>query len=137
MAETTVNLVSKNQEQPSKAGEKSIATREESRYIVPPADIYETGDALTVVVDLPGVDKKDVDIRVEDNTLTIRGKAGYDPPKNLLREEFNLSGYFRQFLLSEEVDQGKIMAETKHGVLVIRLPKAEKTKPRQIQVKLG
>ncbi len=108
-----------------------------TRYIVPPVDIYETDDALTVVVDLPGVGKDNVDVRVEENILTIKGNLDYEPPENLLLGEFNLQGYYRQFQLSDEVNQDRISAESKNGVLTIRLPKAEKSKPMQIEVKLG
>jgi hypothetical protein len=73
----------------------------------------------------------------EDNILTIKGKADYIPPASLLRGEFNLQGYYRQFQLSDDVDQSKITAESKNGVLAVCLPKAEKSKPRRIKVKLG
>lgn len=116
---------------------KALATREENRYMVPPVDIYETDKALAVIVDLPGVHKDGVDIRVDQGILTIKGKIRYQPPKNLIRSEFGLLDFFRQFQLSDEVDQGKITAESKNGVLTITLPKAEKAKPRQIEVKVG
>ena len=116
---------------------KALATREENRYMVPPVDIYETDKALAVIVDLPGVHKDGVDIRVDQDILTIKGKIRYQPPKNLIRGEFGLLDFFRQFQLSDEVDQGKITAESKNGVLTITLPKAEKAKPRQIEVKVG
>jgi len=117
--------------------EKSLATRDEALYIAPPVDIFETEDALTVIADLPGVGKEAVDIRVEDDILTIKGKAGYKRPENMILEEFDLHGYFRQFQLSDEVDQSKISAETKNGVLTITLPKAEKSKPKRIKVNVG
>jgi HSP20 family protein len=117
--------------------EKSLATRDETLYIAPPVDIFETEEALTVVADLPGVSKDDVDIRVEDNVLTIKGKADYTLQAGAVREEFDLQGYYRQFKLSDEVDQSKISAETKNGVLTITLPKAEKTKPKRIKVNIG
>jgi len=120
-----------------KPEEKAVATRDETRYIAPPVDIYETDDSLVVVVDLPGVDKNGIDIRVEDGLLTIKGKAEYNPPANSLRDEFNLQGYYRQFQLSDEVDQSKISAELKNGVLTVHLRKAEKSKPRQIPVTGG
>jgi HSP20 family protein len=116
---------------------KTLATRDEARYMVPPVDIYETDSALAVIVDLPGVRKNDVDIRVDQNVLTIKGKVQYEPPKNLVRGEFGLTDFFRQFQLSDEVDQAKISAESKNGVLTITLPKAEKAKPRQVKVKVG
>jgi len=105
--------------------------------MVPPVDIYETDSALTVIADLPGVRKEDVDIRVDKNILTIRGKTKYKPPKDLIRGEFGLLDFFRQFQLSDEVDQTKISAESKNGVLALTLPKAEKAKPRQVKVKVG
>ncbi len=137
MTEQTAVLTTENQANVRPTGDKPLATRDETRYIAPPVDIYETDDALVVVADLPGVKSDEVDIRVEDNILTIKGKADYDPPANILRGEFNLQGYYRQFQLSDEVDQGKISAESKNGVLTIRLPKAEKSKPRQIKVRMG
>ena len=120
----------------SKEG-KTLATREETRYMVPPVDIYESDDSLAVIVDLPGVHKDDVDIRVDQDILTIKGKVKYEGPKGLIRREFGLLDFFRQFQLSNEVDQTRISAETKNGVLTITLPKAEKAKPRQVKVKVG
>jgi HSP20 family protein len=116
---------------------KTLATREENRYMVPPVDIYETDNTLAVIVDLPGVHKEGVDIRVDQDILTIKGKIRYKPPKGLIRGEFGLLDFFRQFQLSDEVDQEKISAESKNGVLTITLPKAEKAKPRQVKVKVG
>ncbi len=137
MSEQTAVMTAEKQATATATGEKSLATREETRYLVPPVDIFETNDALTVVVDLPGVNKDNVDVRVEENILTIKGNADYEPPANPLPGEFNLQGYYRQFQLSDEVDQSRISAESKNGVLTIILPKAEKSKPRQIKVKLG
>ncbi|MEJ2246905.1 MAG: Hsp20/alpha crystallin family protein [Acidobacteriota bacterium] len=116
---------------------KTLATREENRYMVPPVDIYETENALAVIVDLPGVHKDGVDIRVDQDILTIKGKIRYKPPKDLIRGEFGLLDFFRQFQLSDEVDQEKITAESKNGVLTITLPKAEKAQPRLVKVKVG
>jgi HSP20 family protein len=121
----------------SSGADKTLATREEDRYMVPPVDIYEASKALSVIVDLPGVQKSDVDIRVDKDVLTIKGKVNYEPPKDLIRGEFGLLDFFRQFQLTDEVDQEKISAETKNGVLTITLPKAEKAKPRQVKVKVG
>lgn len=137
MSEQTSVLAAEKPATVRTQGEKSLATRDETRYIVPPVDIYETEDALTVVVDLPGVTKNGVDVRVEDDVLTIKGKADYEAPANLLVGEFSLQGYYRQFQLTEEVDQKNISAECKNGVLTVRLPKAEKSKPMQIKVKVG
>jgi HSP20 family protein len=116
---------------------KKLATREDTRYMVPPVDIYETENALAVIVDLPGVRKEDVEIRVDQDILTIKGNVKYEPPKDLIRREFGLLNFYRQFQLSNEVNQEKISAESKNGVLTITLPKVEKAKPRQVQVKVG
>jgi len=137
MAEQTAVLTTEKAGSPDQAGEKSLATRDDAVYIAPPVDIFENGDSLIVVADLPGVEKDGVDIRIEDNILTIKGNAKYTQPADVLRQEFTLQNYYRQFQLSDEVDQSKISAESKNGVLTIMLPKAEKSQPRQIKVKVG
>jgi HSP20 family protein len=136
MAEQTAALTTEKAGSPDRTGEKSLATRDDAIYIAPPVDIFENEDSLIVVVDMPGVDKGGVDIRVEDDILTIKGNAKYAQPSNVLRQEFTLQNYYRQFQLSDEVDQNKISAESKNGVLTIALPKAEKAKPKQIKVKV-
>jgi len=137
MTEKTAVLAPDKTRPVTASTEKSLATRDDTLYIAPPVDIFETEDALTVVADLPGVSKDDVDIRVEDDVLTIKGKANYALPASSVHEEFNLQGYYRQFRLSDEVDQNKISAETQNGVLTITLPKAEKSKPKRIKVNVG
>jgi len=137
MAEQTAALTTEKAGSPDKTGEKFLATRDESIYIAPPVDIFENEESLIVVVDLPGVDKDGVDLRVEDNILTIKGNAKYAQPANVLRQEFTLQNYYRQFQLSDEVDQSRISAESKNGVLTIMMPKAEKSKPKQIKVRVG
>jgi len=137
MAEQTAALTTERTGTPDKTGGKSLATRDDAVYIAPPVDIFENEDSLIVVADLPGVEKEGVDIRVEDDILTIKGIAKYNQPATVLRQEFSLQNYYRQFQLSDEVDQSKILAESKNGVLTITLPKAEKSKPKQIKVKVG
>jgi HSP20 family molecular chaperone IbpA len=137
MAEQTAALTTEKKGSPDKAGEKSLATRDEAFYITPPVDIFENEESLIVVADLPGVDKDGVEIQVDDNLLSIKGKAKYIQTATVLRQEFTLQNYYRQFQLSDKVDQGKIKAESKNGVLTITLPKAEKSKPKQIEVKVS
>jgi len=122
---------------PQKREEQVPQTREEARTLVPPVDIFDVEDGLAVVVDLPGVEKEAIEVRVENDVLTIGGKAGHASPGNGLYREFELVNYFRQFQLSEHVDQEKIKAEMKYGVLTIFLPKAEKAKPRKIAVNIA
>jgi HSP20 family protein len=136
MSNQTAGLTTDKQATMQAPSERALATRDETRYIAPPVDIYETETDLIVVADLPGVDKDGVDVQVEDNILTIKATASYAPPPNLLVTEFNLQGYYRQFQLTDEVDQSKIAGEARNGVLTITLPKAEKAKPRQIRVQL-
>jgi HSP20 family protein len=116
-------------------GEREV-TRARDRYVRPPVDIYETKDALVLVADLPGVDKKDLEISVDNDELTIQARASYAPAgKGPVYREFDLTGFFRQFDLGEEIDQGKISAELKNGVLTLNMPKVPEAKPRQIEVK--
>ncbi len=127
--------------------EKTVATRNEEKNVVkrevtrhpeyfvsPLVDIYETEEGLTLLADLPGVEKDGLKIAVEEGILTIEGKVADRPREDLLMQEFEPVNFFRQFELSEVVDQNRIAAELKHGVLTLRLPKAEKAKPRQIEV---
>lgn len=131
MAERTV---------PVSSGGKVPTSREETRsqeqYVTPPVDIFETAEGLVVKADLPGVAKEGLDVRVENNLLTIRAKAGHAAPGDPLYREYTLVNFFRQFELNERVDQVKISADLKHGVLTLNLPKAEEAKPRKIEIKV-
>jgi HSP20 family protein len=132
MAEKTVATRSQQPTTPSRE-----ETRSQERYITPPVDIYETGEGLVVKADLPGVAKESMDVRVENNLLTIRAKAAHVAPGDPIYREYGLVNFFRQFELNERVDQAKIAAELKHGVLTLNLPKAEEAKPRRIDVKVA
>ena len=119
--------------------ENAPASREETRsqekYITPPVDIFENSDGLVVKADLPGVAKEALEVRVDNNLLTIRGKAAHTAPGQPVYREYTLVNFFRQFELNDKVDQSKISAELKHGVLTLSLPKAEEAKPRKIEVR--
>jgi HSP20 family protein len=120
---------------------RELENKEEStipaRVFLPTADIYETNDALNVVLEMPGVDKKSVDIRVEDGVLKIEGQLDFSKYQGLqpLYTEYNVGHYSRSFRLSSKIDQNKIAAELNDGVLSLLLPKVEEAKPRTIQVK--
>jgi HSP20 family molecular chaperone IbpA len=118
-----------------KASSSREVTRSRERYIAPPVDIYETNEGLALMADLPGVSKENLDVRVENDMLTIRGNASHKAPGDPIYREYELANFFRQFELGEKVDQGRIAAELKHGVLTLSLPKAEEAKPRRIEVK--
>lgn len=111
-------------------------TRSRERYIAPPVDIYETKEGLGLIADLPGVSKERLDVRVENSILTIQGSASHKIPGDSVYREYELVNFFRQFELGEKVDQGRITADLKHGVLTLTLPKAEEAKPRRIEVKV-
>jgi HSP20 family molecular chaperone IbpA len=132
MAEKTIATRSQKSATPSRE-----ETRSQEQYITPPVDIYETQEGLVVKADLPGVAKDSMDVRVENNLLTIRANAAHVAPGDPIYREYELANFFRQFELNERVDQSKISAELNHGVLTINLPKAEEAKPRKIDVKIA
>jgi HSP20 family molecular chaperone IbpA len=109
-------------------------TRTQEKFIPPLVDIYETEEGLTVLADLPGVKKEDMDLKVADNILTIQGRTSHVSKGTPLYKEFELVNFYRQFQVSEEIDQAKINAALKHGVLHLKLPRAEKSKPKQVKV---
>ena len=109
-------------------------TRTRERYVTPPVDIYELPDGLVVMADVPGVPHEHLDVRVDNHVLTLRAQTGHAHPADLTYREYELVNYFRQFELNDKVDEGKISADLKHGVLTLTLPKAEDAKTRKIAV---
>jgi len=105
--------------------------------LLPPMDIVEDVEGISLIADLPGVSKDGLGIRVDGNTLTIEGEAELDMPAGLesTYAEIRSVHYQRSFTLSRELDSGKVDAELKHGVLTLRIPKREESKPRRIEVK--
>lgn len=108
--------------------------------ITPPVDIYETGDALVLEADIPGLSLGDLDIRVEENTLTIRGER--KPNQEISEEGCHRSerpyGVFaRSFSLPNTVDPERIQAAYNNGVLRLNMAKREESKPRQIKIQVG
>jgi HSP20 family protein len=124
-------------QQKRELGKKEEESTIPARVFLPTADIYETNDALNVVLEMPGVDKNSVDIRVEDGVLKIEGRLDFSKYQGLqpLYTEYNVGHYSRSFRLSSKIDQNKIAAELNDGVLSLVLPKVEEAKPRTIQVK--
>lgn len=103
----------------------------------PAVDIYETPNELVVKADLPDVNEKDIDVRVENNLLTIRGERKFEKSvseENFLRVERTYGAFSRSFSLPNTVNAEKIGAEYKNGVLTVTLPKREESKPRQVKV---
>ena len=124
---------------PQEGMQKSLAkeaTRTQDLYVTPAVDIYETQDGLVVLADLPGVSKESMRVEVDNNILTLEGASHDETPGDLVHREYELVNFFRQFELSDKVDQAKISAELKHGVLTLHLPKAEEAKPRKIPIRV-
>jgi HSP20 family protein len=108
-----------------------------SRPWSPAVDIFETEDALTLRADLPDVKTEDIDIRVENNTLTLKGSRKFNKEENAKgyhRIERSYGDFLRSFAVPPTVETDKVAAEYKNGVLTITLPKKETAKPRQVKV---
>ena len=108
-----------------------------ARTFVPTSDIYESDQALTLVMEMPGVDKSNIDVGVENDVLTVAGRVDFSKYEKLqpVYTEYMIGHYRRSFSLSpSRIDQDEIRAETKDGVLTLTLPKAEQAKPRKITV---
>jgi HSP20 family molecular chaperone IbpA len=116
--------------------EKKQESTVRSRAFVPVTDIFETEQALSVILEMPGVAKENVEIGVENDVLTIEGRIDYSAYEGLqpIYTEYNVGHYVRSFQLSNKIEQSAISAEMKDGVMTLRLPKAEKAKPRKITV---
>jgi HSP20 family molecular chaperone IbpA len=108
-----------------------------ARVFIPTADIYETPSELKVVLEMPGIEKNNVEISLEDGVLHVEGRLDLSKYQGLqpLYTEYNVGHYARSFQLSGKIDQSKIAAEMKDGVLSLTLPKVEEAKPRTIRVK--
>src|SRR4051812_30786012 len=98
-----------------------------SRQFMPVTDIFETDQALTLIVEMPGVKKETVDVQVENDVLTIQGRIDFSNYEGLqpVYTEYNVGDYARGFQLSSKVDQSKIEAQLRDGVMTLVLPKAE------------
>jgi len=104
---------------------------------LPPVDVYEDQESLVLTTELPGIEPKAVDVRVEDGVLTLRGERKMekeDKKENYLRVERSYGSFTRSFTLPSTVDPDKVKAEFKNGLLRIAIPKREESKPRTIKV---
>jgi HSP20 family protein len=116
-----------------KAQEPTMPTR----AFLPTTDIFESEDALTLVLEMPGVDRGNIDVSVENGVLTVEGKINFDKYEGLqpAYSEYNIGPYRRSFRVSSRIDPDKIKAEIRDGVITLVLPKAEEAKPRRIEVR--
>jgi HSP20 family protein len=119
---------------------KELVSKEEKtipgRYFIPSADIYETEEALAVVMEMPGVEKKDLDVGLENDVLRVDGRIDFTKYKDMepVYAEYNVGHYARSFALSNTIDQEKIAANFEDGVLTLTLPKAKHAQPRKIAI---
>jgi HSP20 family protein len=107
---------------------------------VPPTDIFEEADGIRIMLELPGLKPEDVKLTLENSTLTIRGEKKQVAEENTTkvhRYERSYGAFERSFSLPTTVDPERVTAKFENGVLTVWVPKAEKAKPREIQVKVG
>lgn len=127
------------QEQFNRVFDDTFRFRDESALTAwaPAVDIYETENELVLKADLPDINEKDLDIRLENNTLTIQGERKFEKQvseDNYLRVERAYGSFTRSFALPSSVNPDQIHAEYQNGVLTVRMPKREESKPRQIKL---
>jgi HSP20 family protein len=117
--------------------EKAQEATRPTRAFLPNADIFETEEALTVVLEMPGVDRDNIDVSVENGLLTVEGSINFSKYEGLepVYSEYNIGPFRRTLRISNRIDQDKIRAEMRDGVITLVLPKAEEAKPRRIEVK--
>ena len=119
---------------------KELETEQEQtvpgKFYVPYTDIHETGDALVVTMEMPGVEKRNVEVGLEKNVLSIEGRIDFDPYQDLepVYTEYNVGHFRRSFTISSEIDRDKIAASIEDGVLTLRLPKLAEQVARKIEV---
>jgi len=119
---------------------KELVSKEEktvpARYYVQNTDILETDDALTVVMEIPGVEKKNVDVSIENDVLRVEGRIDFSKYGGMepLYTEYNVGHFARAFTLSDKIDQQQITAQLDDGVLTLTLKKAKEAMPRKIAI---
>jgi len=118
------------------SGEGEVSTR----TWAPPVDIYENGDSLVLKAELPGINPDDVEIRVEDNTLYLKGERKFEKEvneQNYHRVERSYGTFTRTFSLPNSIDADKVAANYKDGVLTLTMPKKEEAKPKTIKINVS
>ena len=128
---------------PQLKGKKEVRALKEMTHtgpvFIPAVDIFENQDALVLIADMPGIDSDGVDIHLKDSELTISGRRVKEERNEVttIYTEYESGSFLRSFTLSNVIDQAKIEASMKDGILKVILPKAESAKPRRIVVQTG
>ena len=132
------NESSNVQQQPQQQAQRRGA-QQDDRVMVPRVDVVEDESGITLLADLPGVPKEQLELKVEGDTLQIEGTVAAFAPEGLeaLYAEVRLPRYRRAFTLSRELDTGAIQAQLRDGVLNLRIPKQAHAQPRRIDVQVG
>jgi HSP20 family protein len=119
--------------------DRTEVARNAQATMLPPVDVIEDATGITLFADLPGVSKDKLNLHVEGDTLSIEGDVSVEMPQGMEASyaEVSLPRYRRVFTLSKELDAGKVSAELNHGVLKLRIPKAEHAQPRRIEIRAG
>ena len=131
------------QEQASRQSAQSVqqaaASRQREQTLLPPVDVIEDKNGITLYADLPGVPKDKLQVEFEADTLTIEGEVAVDTPENMNSSyaEVRQPRYRRSFTLSRDLDGGNATAEFRHAVLTLRIPKADHAQPRRIEVRVA
>lgn len=115
------------------------AANTDAATLLPPVDVFEDADGITIKADLPGVARERLSIQVDRGMLTIDGEASIDMPEGMqaLYADLRSTHFRRSFTLSHELETDKISAEMKDGVLTLHIPKRAELQPRKIQISVG
>ncbi|WP_084267821.1 Hsp20/alpha crystallin family protein [Azohydromonas lata] len=129
----------RNVQQPAQQPAAAQRAPKDDRAMVPRVDVFEDESGITLLADLPGVPREQLELKVEGDTLLIEGAVAAFAPEGLeaLYAEVRLPRYRRAFTLSRELDAGAIQAQLRDGVLNLRIPKQAHAQPRRIEVQLG
>jgi HSP20 family molecular chaperone IbpA len=128
-----------NNEVQTTTGGPAAAKAAPAPHVVPPVDVFEDEAGITLLADLPGVNRERLGVRVDGDSLLIEGTAEAVGPRDMdiVYGEAQVAAYRREFTLSRELDASRIEAQLKDGVLRLTIPKAEEAKPRRIEVRVG
>ncbi|MCF8241606.1 MAG: Hsp20/alpha crystallin family protein [Melioribacteraceae bacterium] len=130
MTEEKVNINNKE----NKSWEEAL---ENESWVAPLIDIYETSEEYNLIANLPGVEKNGLKIKLEDGHLIIMGRIDYTDAMNkkYILKEIETGNYYRRFKIADAVDESKIDASFQNGQLTLSLPKHERLKPKNIEIK--
>jgi HSP20 family molecular chaperone IbpA len=142
-AGTTRQEVNRQNDPPQASSRQDVSrpdtARRDTQAMTPRVDVLEDETGITVVADMPGVSKDSLEIKVENDALSIEGAVSAAAPQAMeaTYAEVRIPRYRRSFTLSRELDSGRIEAQLKDGVLRLRIPKHEQARPQRISVKVG